>query len=83
VKLRGFRPPYARFLKERRIRGFVQRNVQEIRGISLVFREMWDTTVFNLQPLDPTANPNKIGRSPFERFHHVAVSRNSKRTVSR
>jgi hypothetical protein len=31
-------------LKERRTRGPVQYIVQEIRGISLVFREMWDTT---------------------------------------
>jgi hypothetical protein len=31
-------------LKERRTRGSVQYIVQEIRGISLVFREMWDTT---------------------------------------
>jgi hypothetical protein len=44
VNLRGFRAPYAPFLKERRTRGFVRRNEQEIRGISLVFREMWDTT---------------------------------------
>ena len=44
VKLLGFRAPYAPFLKERRTRGRVQRSVQEIRGISLVFREMWDTT---------------------------------------
>jgi hypothetical protein len=25
--------------------------VREIRGISIVFREMWDTTAFNLQSL--------------------------------
>jgi hypothetical protein len=31
-------------LKERRTRGTVQSCVQEIRGISLVFCEMWDTT---------------------------------------
>jgi hypothetical protein len=31
-------------LKERRTRGLVRGSVQEIRGISLVFREMWDTT---------------------------------------
>jgi hypothetical protein len=48
VKLRGFRTPHAPFLKERRTRGLVQGCVQEIRGISLVFREMWDTTNFNL-----------------------------------
>jgi hypothetical protein len=32
-------------LKERRTRSLVQGRVQEIRGISLVFREMWDTTI--------------------------------------
>jgi hypothetical protein len=31
-------------LKERRTSGLVRGCVQEIRGISLVFREMWDTT---------------------------------------
>jgi hypothetical protein len=36
--------PHAPFLKERRTRGHVQRSLQEIRGISLVFREMWDST---------------------------------------
>jgi hypothetical protein len=30
-------------VKERRTRGFIQCRVQEIRGISRVFREMWDT----------------------------------------
>jgi hypothetical protein len=44
VGCRGFREPHAPFLKERRTRGFVQGCVQEIRGISLVFREMWDST---------------------------------------
>jgi len=34
--------------KERRTRGIIQRSEQEIRGISLVFREMWDTA--NLNP---------------------------------
>jgi hypothetical protein len=29
-----------------------QLRVQEIRGISLVFREMWDTTIFNPSPLE-------------------------------
>jgi hypothetical protein len=37
-------------LKERRTRGPVQSCVQEIRGISLVFREMWDTTGLPLKP---------------------------------
>jgi hypothetical protein len=30
-------------VKERRTRGFIHCRVQEIRGISRVFREMWDT----------------------------------------
>ncbi len=45
VKLSGFRGLHAPFLKERRIRSPCQRRVQEIRGISLVFREMWGMTV--------------------------------------
>jgi hypothetical protein len=44
VKFRRFRELHAPFLKERRTRGPVQSCVQEIRGISLVFREMWDST---------------------------------------
>jgi hypothetical protein len=36
-------------LKERRTRSLVQARVQEIRGISLVFREMWDTTALDAQ----------------------------------
>jgi hypothetical protein len=36
-------------LKERRTRSLVQGRVQEIRGISLVFREMWDTTALDAQ----------------------------------
>jgi hypothetical protein len=34
-------------LNERRTRGFLEIHGQEIRGISLVFREMWDTTALN------------------------------------
>ena len=49
VKLGGFRALHAPFLKERRTRGFVHGSVQEIRGISLVFREMWDTTGLDLK----------------------------------
>jgi hypothetical protein len=49
VRLGGFRKLHARFLKERRTRGLVHGRVQEIRGISLVFREMWDTTSLNVQ----------------------------------
>jgi hypothetical protein len=44
VKCRGFRELHAPFLKERRTHGPVRFRAQEIRGISLVFREMWDTT---------------------------------------
>jgi hypothetical protein len=51
VKLSGFRAPYAPFLNERRTRGPVQCSVQEIRGISLVFREIWDTTNLSLNLL--------------------------------
>jgi hypothetical protein len=49
VKLGGFRELHAPFLNERRTRDLVQDRVQEIRGISLVFREMWDTIAFDLQ----------------------------------
>ncbi len=42
VEFRGFPELHAPLLKERRTRGPVQSCVQEIRGISLVFREMWD-----------------------------------------
>jgi hypothetical protein len=38
---------HAPFRKERRTLGFVRGSVQEIRGISLVFREMWDTTTLD------------------------------------
>jgi hypothetical protein len=44
VRFHGLRALHAPFLKERRTRSRVQRCVQEIRGISLVFREIWDTT---------------------------------------
>jgi hypothetical protein len=47
VRLSGFAELHAPFLKERRTRGLVRCNVQEIRGISLVFCEMWDTTNLN------------------------------------
>jgi hypothetical protein len=33
--------------------------VQEIRGISLVFREMWDTTALNPKPFVPTSLPGQ------------------------
>jgi hypothetical protein len=38
---------HAPFLKERRTRSHFGRSVQEIRGISLVFREMWDSTALS------------------------------------
>jgi hypothetical protein len=47
-KFSGSREPHAPFLNERRTRCLVQCRVQEIRGISLVFREMWDTTALNV-----------------------------------
>jgi hypothetical protein len=43
--------------KERRTRGSVQSCVQEIRGISLVFREMWDTAGLPLKPLPGATTP--------------------------
>ena len=39
---------HAAFLNESRTRSHVRCRVQEIRGISLVFREMWDTTNLDL-----------------------------------
>src|ERR1700733_2835514 len=50
VKFSGLGELNAPFLKERRTLGPVEHSVQEIRGISLVFREMWDTTA----PYRPT-----------------------------
>jgi hypothetical protein len=44
VEFRGFPELDAALLKESRTRGSFQNCVQEIRGISLVFREMWDST---------------------------------------
>jgi hypothetical protein len=51
VKLKGFAELHAPFRKERRTHGLVRRSVQEIRGISLVFREIWDTTNLNVLPV--------------------------------
>jgi hypothetical protein len=45
VKFIGFRALHAPFPIERRTRSHVQRCAQEIRGISLVFREMGGATV--------------------------------------
>jgi hypothetical protein len=43
--------------KERRTRGPVQSCVQEIRGISLVFCEMWDTAGLPLKPVAVATTP--------------------------
>src|ERR1700733_13177523 len=51
VKRRGFRELHAPFLKERRTCCHVQGSAQEIRGISLVFREIWDTTALDPRPV--------------------------------
>ena len=63
VELVGFRGLHAPFLKERRIRSPCLRRVQEIRGISLVFREMWDSTALRLESVQgvkgrPTVAPH-------------------------
>jgi hypothetical protein len=50
VEFRGFPEVHAALLKESRTRGHVQSCVQEIRGISLVFREMWDTARLSPKP---------------------------------
>jgi hypothetical protein len=69
VELTGFRELHAPFLRERRTRGIVWRSVQEIRGISLVFCEMWDTTAFDLHTLEPKgiAKPGGHRRVPHVR----------------
>jgi hypothetical protein len=59
-KFSGFREPHAPFLKERRTRYLAQCCVQEIRGISLVFREMWDTTALDLRLLEPKHIPLQL-----------------------
>jgi len=50
VKVGGFRELYAPFLKERRTRGLVQRNFQEIRGISRKTSEILGTLGFVAGP---------------------------------
>jgi hypothetical protein len=50
VEFRGFPELHAPFPKERRTRGPVQSCIQEIRGISLAFREMWDSTALAPRP---------------------------------
>jgi hypothetical protein len=57
VWCRGFPELHAALLKESRTRGRVQSRVQEIRGISLVFREMWDTAALPFKPLAGSTTP--------------------------
>ena len=54
---------YAPFLKERRTRGRVQSCVQEIRGVSLVFREMWDITAADLHSSALQGEPIEVPNS--------------------
>jgi hypothetical protein len=61
VELGGFRALHAPFLKERRTRGALHCSVQEIRGISLVFREMWDTTNLNVLTYRDTGGQRSEG----------------------
>jgi hypothetical protein len=56
VRVYGVGELHAAFLNESRTHGFVWGCVQEIRGISLVFREMWDTTTMSEQLLKNFAN---------------------------
>jgi hypothetical protein len=62
VEFRGFPELHAALLKESRTRGPVQSCVQEIRGISLVFREMWDSTA--LAPHLPQQRGCSLGQAP-------------------
>src|SRR5271163_4069045 len=48
VKVGGTNELHAAFLNESRTRYPGWRSVRELRGISLVFREMWDTADLNL-----------------------------------
>ena len=71
---------FMRLSLKSRTRGPFQRCVQEIRGISLVFREMWDTASLTLKPVSvpttrqgcPMFAPAYVGRKrlakPFEAF---------------
>src|SRR5271156_6182549 len=51
VEFHGFPDLHAPFLNERRTRGPVESCVQEIRGISPVFGEMWDTADLPFKPV--------------------------------
>jgi hypothetical protein len=68
-------------LRERRTRSLVQGRVQEIRGISLVFRERWDTTTLNLKPSNtvalPFVIPSAAEGSAVSRTFHGNVCRQS------
>jgi hypothetical protein len=80
MKYCGFPELHSPFLKERRTRGPVQSCVQEIRGISLVFREMSDTAGLSRKPVAgvtaqhgcPMFAPAYVGRKrwakPFDSF---------------
>jgi hypothetical protein len=59
VEFRGFPELHAALLKESRTRGPVLSCVQEIRGISLVFREMWDTADPSLKPVAGPTEPHE------------------------
>jgi hypothetical protein len=72
VEPRGRYELHAPFLRERRTRGTIQRSEQEIRGISLVFREMWDTTSLN-QQLYPNGQPDlRDFPLPLRQINHAA-----------
>jgi hypothetical protein len=49
---------FMRLSLERRTRGPFESCVQEIRGISFVFREMWDTAGLALKPLAGPTTPH-------------------------
>ncbi len=83
VRLGGSDDLHAPFLNERRTRDSVWRHVQEIRGISLVFREMWETTPLDRKsprtrqsrrksdgcPSPKRTWAEKAARSPFNRSY--------------
>ena len=56
VEFRGFSTLHAALLNESRTRGPLQSCLKEIWGISLVFREMWDTTDLDLELLSSHAD---------------------------
>jgi hypothetical protein len=78
VRLKGFDELHAPFLNERRTRGLVRCSVQEIRGISLVFREMWDITALNPQTLTPQLTYRKLDGCPTFAEAYVGRKRRAK-----